>query len=156
MKLLQQLNEIAEKKVHRVKAGTFTEPKKWEPSNGLDRDDPKWDWRNPNDNPSGKKPESEQPHKVNGKWSKENYPIVFDDAEDSIHLFDPNLIKQIKKDLKLKASEWEKMSELEQIKTQLDFTMLPPTKAQMSWTGSQWDAMWDREAKKLQKQIKRG
>lgn len=146
-----KVNELFEA-VHRVPKGT-NEKKPWAPSEGRDRDDPQWDWKNPNDNPSGKKPVGELPHKVDGKYDKTKYPIVFDDAEDSIHLYDPSLIKHIKKDVGV--SEWNNMSEYEQIKAQLQWAMPPPTKGMREWSAKQWETMWDRETKALQKQIKR-
>lgn len=146
-----KVNELFEA-VHRVPKGT-NEKKPWVPSKARDRDDPQWDWKNPNDNPSGKKPVGELPHKVDGKYDKSKYPIVFDDAEDSIHLYDPTFLKDIKKDVGV--SEWNKMSEFEQIKTQASYVSLPPTKAQREWTSRQWEDYWERQAKALQKQIKR-
>jgi hypothetical protein len=142
------------KPARRVSPGTFS-PTASGPVEkiGRGRSDPNWDWKNPNDNPSGEKPPAPPPHQMKGPYKKENYPVVFEDGPDSIHLFDPILVNEIKREMG--ARTWNKTSELEQIKTQVAWVSPPPTRTQREWTGEQWEAAWETEAKRLQEQIKR-
>lgn len=99
-----------------VPKGTFTAGKK---EAGMDPSDPNYDWKNPNHNPSGKKPEFLGPHK-NGRWKASNYPVI--DAEHGTRLFDPELVACLKGD----NPDWDKMSEIDQIEAQLDWVSPMP------------------------------
>lgn len=116
MKYLQSINDL-EEATHRVPAGTFTPKKVQEP--GLDKYDPKYDWRNPNHNPSGKKPEG-KPHSYEGKYRKDKYPVI--DTEHGFRLFEPDFVEHMKGTY----PNWNRMSELDQIKCQLSFVQPMP------------------------------
>lgn len=128
---------------HKVPAGTFTPLTVKEP--GMSKSDPKYDWRNPNHNPSGEKPSSSG-HKVSGKYNPDNYPVL--DDEHGTHLFDPDFVNHMREVYK----DWDNMSELEQIKSQVSFIQPMP--------GKDFDLNKDQAkvtvlAKKLQAAIKR-
>ncbi len=73
-----ELFEVA----RRVPAGTISGTKKETTSAGRDPSHPHWDWRNPNDNPSGKKPvERKVDMKAIKAKAKEIVKIAKKDAE---------------------------------------------------------------------------
>lgn len=122
MKIEEIFESTPSRPARQAPMGTFTPMKA--KAQGMDPKDPNYDWRNPNHNLSGKKPESAGPHKVKGGYKKENYPVL--DDEHNTHLFDPALVSKLKSEY----DDWNKMSELEQIECQLDFVAPPPHKGQ--------------------------
>lgn len=143
-----------------VPKGTFEQPKPFVPSEGRDRDDPNWDWRNPHDNPSGVQPVEEKPHKYRGEYKPERYPMLTgEEGEDeSYKLFHPDLVSHLR-DEYLDKGEWDKMTETEQIKTQIDF--VSDCRHPMfhdedgKWSSRKYDEWLTARAKHLQKQIQR-
>lgn len=132
----------------RVPAGTFTPPKPFVMQRGRDRDSPHWDWRNPYDNPSGKRPVEDLPHTYAGAYNPDNYPVF--EAEFRTRLFQPDIIECMED----QYANWSKMSETEQIEAQLDWTWdcrAPCFGGSMSL----YEDTLHREARRLQKLIKR-
>jgi hypothetical protein len=149
LKELLALTALKEAKTYRVSKGTL-EKKPWVPgSEGEDPSMPWYDWRNPNHNPSGKKPEGEKPHKVTGKYNKDNYPVL--DSEFDTRIFDPELVKLLKADY---GREWNKMSELEQIKAQIEH-ITDMRNPMFDRDMKKYDDYVNKRAAKLQKEIKR-
>lgn len=118
MKVLEIFESSSAKPARMAPAGTFTpmKPK----AQAMDPKDPNYDWRNPNHNPSGKKPEG--PKKPTAGYRKSNCPVL--DSEHGTHLFDATLVAHLKDEY----PDWNKMSELEQIECQLDWIAPPPRK----------------------------
>jgi hypothetical protein len=139
MKIHEILSEAP--RVHSIQQ-TFT-PRVHHPE--VNANSPDYDWRNPNHNPSGAKPKKDAGHKVKGKYVKSNYPVI--DTEHGTHLFDPALVDELKIDIK----DWNEISELEQIKCQLDFIQPPSSK----FDNTKYEANLEKRALKLQTEIKR-
>lgn len=130
--------------VRQVPKNSLT-PKKGELQSKSEHDDD-YDWKNPKHNPSGKKPAGVVPHKVNGKYDEKNYPML--DSEHGTHLFDPDYVSHMKSEY----PSWNKMSELEQIKCQIDYMSGPP---RSDYDHDKHEAALTKRAKALQAKIKR-
>lgn len=132
---------IKEGKVHQVPAYTFSDKPKWDPA--AQERHKSWLER------KAKVEIEKHPEK---QRADQEMPII--DSEFGTRLFDKELVDYVKSEYKKLDSKfnWGKLSELDQIKCQLDFIAPPPRKGD---TLEKIEAALDKRAKALQAKIKR-